>query len=364
MDTFAAKTELERGPSDGRHHRDGSEVQHFSHDSGTSTGRDHAHGPPNRRLSRSEAPIEDSEQLGGGRSQRAFPAEAEPQNAPGTRYTFPRAFSAVEADRWAGLEERGAHLRAQRMDAIAQGDLEADQDLQEELRRLLHAKQILLERIEELWREETWFASRAASQGGDFSLSMHELGSSRPPLGRIRTPTDAGVHQSRSQKQGGVRFPPELVDRPLRIQSREGVRSLPRDVPAKTSELLEEIESLGTQQASLNARAVGPQMRPAQDPPNSALGTDGQMCTVSSNRVHTGAETFTTSDGVRSHSGRGKVPRDLPHFRGVRKDAIQDATEFVERFETVCEPYSLGDAQLLRILPMCLDSIDGAWFKQ
>ena len=371
-DTFSAKTELDRGPSGGHHHRDGPETQHFSVDPGTPTGRDHEYGPTNRRLSRMEAPTGDSEQLGGGWTQRrftdpqqrAFPAEAEPQNAPGTRYTFPRAFSAVEADRWAGLEERGALLRAQRMDAIVQGDLETDRGLQEELRRLLQSKQILQERIEELWHEEAWFASRAARQRGEFSLSAHELDpQSRPPLGKNEMPTDA-MPQSQPRKQGGVRFPPELEDPPLRTQSREGVRSLHHDIPAEeTSELLEEIESLGAQQASLNARAVGPHMRSAQDPPNSALGADGQMCTVSSGRVRSSADSFTTSDGVRSHSGRGKVPRDLPHFRGVRKDSIQDATEFIERFETLCEPHSLDDEQLLKVLPICLDSIDGAWFK-
>jgi hypothetical protein len=60
----------------------------------------------------------------------------------------------------------------------------------------------------------------------------------------------------------------------------------------------------------------------------------------------------------------GKVPRDLPHFRGSAKDAIQEAAEFMERFDTICEPHALDDAQLMKILPICLDQVDGAWFKQ
>jgi hypothetical protein len=70
-----------------------------------------------------------------------------------------------------------------------------------------------------------------------------------------------------------------------------------------------------------------------------------------------------TSEGVRTLRNAGKVPRDLPHFRGDAKNAIQDALEFIDRFETVCEPHGLEDDQFIRVLPICLDQVDGTWFK-
>jgi hypothetical protein len=75
-------------------------------------------------------------------------------------------------------------------------------------------------------------------------------------------------------------------------------------------------------------------------------------------------ETPTVERKSDASRNTGTVPRGLPHFRGAGKDGIQDPTEFIERFETVCEPYSLDDSQLLRILPVCLDQVDGAWYRQ
>ncbi len=72
------------------------------------------------------------------------------------------------------------------------------------------------------------------------------------------------------------------------------------------------------------------------------------------------------AEGTRTFGGQSshKVPRGLPHFRGTSREAIQEAIEFIDRFETIFEPHSLDDLQLMRVLPVCLDKVDGAWFKQ
>ena len=295
-----------------------------------------------------------------GSQQRAFPAETEAQTAPGASFAFPHGFSSEEIDRWKRLEEQGAPLRAQRLDAIARGDDEAERGAMEALKRLQRVKQVLLERMEELWTEQDWFAARRNRTEGIRVPSQNDQSRSPSPVGQLTAPTDA-TPQPQPRTHGGVHFPSEIEDRPLTGSTHGGIRSLQAEASTKTHESFER-ELLGTRRASQDVR-VNPQ-ESAQDPSSSALEADGPVCTVSSSRVRTGSDPFTTSERVRTSSGRGKVPRDLPHFRGVRRDSIQDATEFIERFETVCEPYSLDDAQLLRILPMCLDSIDGAWFKQ
>jgi len=276
--------------------------------------------------------------------ERAFLTEPEAQTVPGTHFPFPHGFSSEEIYRWKRLEEQGAPLRAQRLDAIAKGDEEAERAAMEALKRLQRVKQLLLERMEELWTEEEWFASRQTHWERVRTSPSDDRSSTKLPASHPNEPAEAEP-QPRPHTQGGVHFPPEIEAQPLQTPTREGVRSPQREEAAKAHELFDSDELLDTHRAS---HGVCDPHKSAFDPTGSALEADGQRRTVSSNRVRTGAESLTPSERVRSSPGTGKVPRDLPHFRGVRKDSIQDAAEFMERFETVCEPYSLDDAQLLQ----------------
>jgi hypothetical protein len=187
-DTFRARMELDHGPLDGRHHRDAPQVRYFSSNSNTFDDRRHVSGAHYGRFSRVEAPTGAVEQPDGARNlrqsgaaqQRAFPAEAEVQTAPGTNLAFPRGLSALEIDRWKRLEEQGAPLRAQRLDAVAKGDEEAERGAMEALRRLQRVKQVLQDRMEELWSEEEWFSSRQARMEGVHSPSRADRSPSPP----------------------------------------------------------------------------------------------------------------------------------------------------------------------------------------
>ncbi len=68
------------------------------------------------------------------RMQRASPAEIKEQIAKGMQ-VFPREFLKWERDSWILVQEQGAILRAERLDAISCGDTEAELTLAEALQR-------------------------------------------------------------------------------------------------------------------------------------------------------------------------------------------------------------------------------------
>ena len=278
--------------------------------------------------------------------QSSSPVEAEARAAQGASVVLPRGLLRWERDNWTHCQEQGAHLRAQLIEVISSGDAEAESNLREALRRLGRVQQVLQERITELWLLEGRLPSAPAQ------LSQLPLASATAL--RDRQPSPEHQHLDSAVE----------ANPPLHSPAREGVRTLPGQDAVQMHELLDQSEPLGVRQASHDVHTTGPHLGSVRDFLESALEADGPSHNAISGGVRSRPEQLTTtSAGVRSHSGRGKVPRDLPHFRGNAKNAIQDALEFMDRFETVCEPNGIEDEQLMRVLPICLDQVDGAWFK-
>ena len=275
--------------------------------------------------------------------QRASPAEIKEQIAKGMQ-VFPHDFLKWERDSWILVQEQGALLRAERLDAISCGDMEAELNLAEALQRNSRMHQVLQERLDELWTLEAQRTSQPTQ-------SSH-----LPP---VSTTVLRDFPPSFEPERSGSAVE---VDPPLHSAATEGVCSLPGREAVQVHELLDKSEPLGVRQASHEVHR-DPHLRSVRDLLESALEADSQVHNVVSDGVRTRTEQLATSGGVRSHSGRSKVPRDLPHFRGDARNSIKDPLEFMDRFETVCEPNGLEDEQLVRVLPICLDQVDGAWFK-
>ena len=61
---------------------------------------------------------------------------------------------------------------------------------------------------------------------------------------------------------------------------------------------------------------------------------------------------------------RGKIPSNLPRFRGKGTNAIEDPQEFLDQFVRVCRAHDEPEEYFVYILPMCLDNIDNKWLDR
>jgi len=65
-----------------------------------------------------------------------------------------------------------------------------------------------------------------------------------------------------------------------------------------------------------------------------------------------------TSGGSGSNS---KVPANLPKFRGSGTD---DPQEFLDNFVKVCTAHDLDEERYLKVVPLCLESVDAKWVER
>ena len=70
----------------------------------------------------------------------------------------------------------------------------------------------------------------------------------------------------------------------------------------------------------------------------------------------------TLHDNETDHEAT-KVPTGLPKFRGEEK-GMKDPAKFLEAFKRRCVAHGIAKHCYAKILPLCMDSIDGKWLDK